>query len=181
MLMGETGVFIQNMDGSSIELTWIELNQLRKDILWVFDQNVGDLWNPFVPLDSMTLPYWVYTTLNSDSYSNPAELQFLREGAMIIILCVITEHIDVECADREVFKYYKPETIGHYIHRIEADSEQQEELIALIRSGLRMAADLDNNAYWDEYGYHHPERDAYFAKLGWVNDTFIVPYFRSRV
>lgn len=180
IFMGQTGLFIQNPDGTSIEITWIEFNQLKKDILWVFDENIGDLWNAYVPLDSFTLPYWEYTTLYSDGRSSPAELQFLREGALIIVLCVIAENIDPDSGNLSVFKNYKPATISHYMNRIEPDSEEQRELIGLILLGLKIAADADEKIYWEGYEFAHPDRDAFFEKLGWVNETFIVPYFKSK-
>lgn len=35
---------VQKADGTQREISWEELNQLKKDILWIFDENSGDFY-----------------------------------------------------------------------------------------------------------------------------------------
>lgn len=66
----------------------------RKDILWIFDENTGQLNASFVPDYSFSNNYWEYLTLDNDELLPQADMDFYKQGVSIIILCMTVEYID---------------------------------------------------------------------------------------
>ena len=93
--MQEATIYTNNLEGITRNIGWAELNQLKKDILWIFDENGNQLHAAFVPDHSFTLPYWEYISLNGDMWFTENERSFYISGTMIIILCMVIEFIDL--------------------------------------------------------------------------------------
>ena len=70
-------------------VNWSELHQLKKDILWIYDENTGGLKDSFIPHESFQARYWEYVTLQGDQYLPEPEVKFYHHGSLI---CII--HID---------------------------------------------------------------------------------------
>src|SRR5688500_5501388 len=96
-------IYMTTATGEKQEIEWDELNQLKKDILWVYDESVGDLHNPFIPDHSFSTKYWKYLKLDSDKFFVEKERKFYKEGVLIIILCMAIEYIDTTGGNQNVF------------------------------------------------------------------------------
>src|SRR5688572_31557180 len=140
--MKDTNIFIQRNDGSKRQIDWVELNLLKKDILWMFDENGKELQHAFVPEYSFTLPYWEYATINGDKYFYDEQKHFYRQGSLIVILCMIAEYIDIQGGNQMVFGDNKVERIVEYISRFEPLEESQNKLKQIVIMGLSIATSI---------------------------------------
>lgn len=179
--MQDTNIFIEKNDGIKRQIDWAELNQLKKDILWVFDENGSELHNAFVPDYSFTLPYWEYVTLNGDQYFYDGHKQFYREGALIIILCMIAEYVDIQGGSQSVFGNNKFEDIITYIERFEPANDKQRLLKGLVTLGLSIATSITKEDIVRNEDIDHPQLQNFYAKLPWVTTTFIQTYYKAKL
>lgn len=179
--MQETNIFIEKIDSSKRQIEWTELNQLKKDILWIFDENGNELHNAFVPSDSFILPYWEYAFIDGDKYFYDDQKNFYREGALIIILCMLAEYVDIQSGSQLVFGDNNLNGILDYIKQFRPANENQTSLKELTILGLSIAVmitkeDIAKNEYFE-----HPDLKKFLSTLSWVNDTFIQTYYKSKL
>lgn len=179
--MQDTDIFIEQVDGTKRQIDWHELNQLKKDILWVFDENGSELHNAFVPDYSFTLPYWEYITLTGDEYFYDEQKQFYREGTLIIILCMTAEYVDIIGGSQLVFGDNKAENILDYIRQYEPVNEKQSSLKELVILGLSIATSITKEDIARNEDFEHPQLRNFYAKLPWVSQTFIQTYYRLKL
>lgn len=178
--MQDTNIFVEKIDGTKRQINWIELNQLKKDVLWIFDQNGGELHNSFVPDYSFTLPYWEYVSINGDKYFYDADKDFYREGAHIIILCMLAEYVDIPGGSQLVFGDTDLKDILSHVRRFEPANENQNSLKELTILGLSIAVTITKEDLAKNEDYKHPEIDKFFSTLRWVDKTFIQAYYKSK-
>jgi len=72
-------IFIILPNGSKRGIDYLELNQLKKDILWIYDENLGQLNAGFAPSGSFNSNYWEYLTIDATRITlkiNKCILQF---------------------------------------------------------------------------------------------------------
>lgn len=179
--MQDTNIFVEKIDGTKRQINWIELNQLKKDVLWIFDENGGELHNSFVPDYSFTLPYWEYVSIKGDKYFYDADKNFYREGSLIIILCMITEYVDIPGGSQLVFGDNDLKVILNHISRFEPANEDQNSLKELTILGLSIAITITKDDIARNEDFEHPEIDKFFSKLPWVDKTFIKAYYKSKL
>jgi hypothetical protein len=173
----QSGYYIETIDGVQKEIAWVEINQLKKDILWYFNENCGDPYNTYVPGDSFLLPYWEYLTLSSTLEAQRSKaLQFLKEGALILLNGMICEYIPVFTGDKSIFGQTDFSTIEVYVSQFASTTKQQEDLKAITLLGLKVACETD---FSNNEENPHPQYQDYLAKMVWVDDYFIKGYFRS--
>jgi hypothetical protein len=178
--MQNTNIFVSKLNDIQRQIDWIELNQLKKDILWVFDENGGDLHNAYIPDYSFTLPYWEYVTLNGDKYFYDEQKNFYKEGALIIILCMVAEYVDIQGGSQLVFHDNKIEDILVYINRFEPVNEQQSFLRDIVILGLSIAVSITEEDIARNEDFEHPDLSRFYEKLPLVDKTFIQTYFKSK-
>ncbi len=179
--MQDTNIFIEKIDGTKRQIDWVELNQLKKDILWTFDENGSELHNAFIPAYSFTLPYWEYVTLTGDNYFQDAEKYFYIEGALIIILCMIAEYVDIVGGSQLVFGDNEIINILTYAKQFKPVNENQTALKNLVISGLSISASITNEDIARNQDFDHPDLNNFLSKLQWVDKAFIQPYYKSKL
>jgi hypothetical protein len=179
--MQDTNIFIQKVDGTTRQISWVELNQLKKDILWMFDENGNELPNAFVPDDSFTLPYWEYVTLEGGKYFSAKENQFYREGALIVVLCMILEYIDIQGGNQLIFGDNTIQDILKYITSFQPIDEKQKGLKELVISGLTIAASITKEDIARNENFQHAALNDFHAEMAWVSKNFILAYYNAKL
>lgn len=178
--MQDTSIFVEKIDGTKRQIDWTELNQLKKDILWIFDENGGDLINAFVPDYSFTLPYWEFVTINGDKFSFEKQKKFYREGTLIIILCMTIEYIDIQGGNQLFFSNHKIEDVFTYIRQFQPANESQNSLKEFLILGLSIAASITKEDIARNEDFEHPDLHHFLTTLYWVDKTFIHSYYKSK-
>jgi hypothetical protein len=173
--MQDTSIFVEGVDGTKRSIGWTELNQLKKDILWIFDENGAELHNAFVPVDSFILPYWEYVTLNGDQFFRNEEKRFYREGALVILLCMIAEYVDIQGGSQAVFGDNKIEDILIRINQFQPVNEKQNTLKEIVLLGLSIVAVITEEDIAKNEDLKHPHLDKFYTHLRWVSRTIIQP------
>ena len=179
--MQETNIFIEKNDGTKRQIDWIELNQLKKDILWIFDENGGELQHSFVPNYSFTLPYWEYASINGDKYFYDDEKNFYREGTLIIILCMLAEYVNIQGGSQLVFGDNDLKVILNYIRQFEPANENQNSLKERAILGLSIAITITKEDIARNEDFEHPELDKFLSSLLWADKKFIQLYYKSKL
>jgi hypothetical protein len=179
--MQNADIFIEKVDGTKRQIEWAELNQLKKDILWMFDENGSELHNAFVPDYSFTLPYWEYVTLNGGKFFSEEEKQFYKEGSLIIILCMVAEYVDIIGGSQLVFGNNKIDYILDYIKLFEPVNQKQSTLKDLLILGLSIAASITKEDLSRNEDFEHSHMDHFYSKLPWVSITFIQAYYKAKL
>ncbi len=126
--MKETNIYITQSDKTKREIDFEELNQLKKDILWIYDENIWEMNNAFAPSYSFKLKYWEYLTLNGDKWFYDQDKQFYKLGSLIILLCFCVEYNDIASGDQKVFKREEIPTIIEYVLNFKPSDESEEKL-----------------------------------------------------
>ncbi len=173
-------MFIRTIDNQKRIIDWTELNQLKKDILWIFDENTGQLNASFVPEHSFSNQYWKYLTLDNDEILSQSDINFYKEGVLIIILCMTVEYMDTTSGNQKVFGDTSIHLIDSYIEMFNALNQNQEKLKFLVRLGLTIAASMTQQDLLDTGEYNHKDLDTFYSQLNWVDTTFIKLYFNSK-
>lgn len=179
--MQDTNIFIEKLDETKRQIDWTELNQLKKDILWMFDENGGELHNSFVPAYSFTLPYWEYASIDGDEYFYADQKNFYREGALIILLCMLAEYLDIQGGSQLVFGDNSLTTIDSYVRQFEPSNENQKSLKELVILGFSIAVTITKEDIAKNEDFEHPELNRFLASLAWADRTFIQIYYKSKL
>jgi hypothetical protein len=179
--MHNTNIFIRKIDGSERSIDWTELNQLKKDILWVFDENGGELHNAFIPEYSFNLPYWEYLTIDGDRFFLEEQKQFFKEGALIIVLCMVAEIVDIQGGSQLLFGDTKMKDIIHLVERFNPINENQATLKEIVSIGLTIAASITKDQIAKNEDLEHPMLLKFYSMLPWVSKTFVQTYYKSKV
>ncbi|WP_299378963.1 hypothetical protein, partial [uncultured Kiloniella sp.] len=62
--MSDSSFYRLSLEGKKVELSYLELHSIRKDILLYFDQNVGEALDPYLPFDVFKQEYWKYLSID---------------------------------------------------------------------------------------------------------------------
>jgi hypothetical protein len=176
--MKEGYKYILTSDGQERQIDFVELNNLKKDILWIFDENTNDLPSAFVPRDSFRSKYWEYLSLEGDKWFYEKERRFYRTGVMIILIFMTLEFIDTESGDQKIFGETKVNEIINYVESFKPMKQDEDRLKLILLNLLSIAnsmtiSDLSNK------DFTYPGRDEVVTDLKWVDETFIKFYFRG--
>jgi hypothetical protein len=177
--MATTNIYIRPFNKEEREIEWAELNQLKKDILWIFDENTTQLNASFVPSESYQSCYWEYLTLDGDKWFYEEDRNFYKQGVLIIILCMTIEYIGTAGGNQKIFGQAKIENILRYIDTLETVNNNQEKLKELVRLGLTIANTMTEDDLLDSDDYDHPDLAKFYSHTGWVDTTFIKSYFKK--
>ncbi|RYZ24949.1 MAG: hypothetical protein EOO10_19525 [Chitinophagaceae bacterium] len=179
--MQDTNIFVNNKDSSKRQVGWTEFNQLKKDILWIFDENGAELHHAFVPADSFILPYWEYVTINGDQFFQDDEKCFYREGTLVVVLCMIAEYVDIQGGSQAVFGDNKIKDILTCINQFEPANEKQNLLKGIVLLGLSIAANITAEDIAKNEDFKHPDLDRFYMELQWVSKAIIQPYYKAKL
>ncbi|RDC62538.1 hypothetical protein [Adhaeribacter pallidiroseus] len=176
--MKEGYKFIIQPDGSEREIDWPELNHLKKDILWIFDENYGDLGNAFVPSYSFSQRYWEYLTLDGDKWFYEEDKAFYHRGLLIILLCCCSEYIDIPTGSQEVFPRQDLPIIAKYVEEYNSKSKEEILLKDKILLGLNIAQSIPEDDLKNKE-YVHPKVGEYHKDINEIGNPIIENYFKS--
>lgn len=176
-----SNITIKNLDGQERSIDWVELNQLKKDILWVFDENTSQLNASFIAEDSFKSSYWEYSTLDGDEWFSDEDKKFYRQGALIITLCMTVEYIDTASGNQQVFGATKINHIISHIENFKPINQNQFKLKSIALLGLNIADSMTENDLLNTDGYNHPDLKKFYSELDWVDSTFIKAYYKSKL
>lgn len=158
------------------EVEWTEQTQLVKDILWIFNLS-GPLSCSFVPRDSFKLKYWEYLSLRIDILSDINDIEFMREGCLIIINGIINEYIPIDTGVQELFLGVSWEKINESVLLFLPSNDNQKKLKEITLLGLKIAMETDLNKDTND----HPDINNYFKKTLWIDKTFIENYYLTKI
>ena len=173
-------MFIITLDNVKRAIDWTELNQLKKDILWIFDFNTNDLISAFVPELSFKSKYWEFLTLDAEEVLSSEDTIFYKQGVLIVVLCMTIEYIDTTAGNQQVFGETPVQIVSSYVEVFKSDNQNQEKLQRLVTLGLSIASAMTPQELLDTDGYSHKDLNFFYSQLNWVDDTFIKAYFNSK-
>lgn len=175
----EDKLYIATKEGSRREVGWAELTQLEKDILWVYDQHVGDVHNPFIPDNSYSLKYWEYLSLAGDILDERTQ-RFYRQGILIILLCMAIEYADTLSGNQRHFAGTEIQTIIDCVNRVDPMDPKEKKLRDCVGLALGIAKSMTEEDLNRVNSYIHPDLEILQTQLDWIDETFLRAYFRER-
>ena len=178
--MKEGYKFIKQPDGSEREVDWAELNQLKKDILWIFDENFGDIGNAFVPPYSFSLKYWEYLTLDGDKWFYEEERVFYHRGVLVVLLCLCSEYIDVAGGSQDVFNRKELPIVAKYVEEYLPRNQQEQLIRERILLGLSIAQSMTEDDVINNE-FVHEDNDKYYQDINNIGNAFILDYYKSKM
>lgn len=89
--MSDSSFYRLSLEGKKVELSYLELHSIRKDILLYFDQNVGEALDPYLPFDVFKQEYWKYLSINfDDHFGESVSYKDLIERGILALINGIT-------------------------------------------------------------------------------------------
>lgn len=178
--MNEGNIYIIQSDGTERNIEFEELNQLKKDILWIYDENIYQINCAFAPSDSFSLKYWEYLTINGDKWFSEDEKQFYKIGTLIILLCFCVEYNDIASGDQKVFKRKELPIITKYVENYIPNDAPEIRLKNKIQLGLQIANSLTDEQLLNT-DFVHDLTDEFYHNLKEIGDDFIIPYYEQKL
>ncbi len=176
--MKELPIFRITYDGKQKEINWVELNQLKKDILWIYDENTNDLFNVFIPKDSFQSKYWEYLSLNGDKFLHEDDKDFYMQGVLIIILCMTIDYTDTQSGNQNIFEGTEIGLIIKCVKGFEPRNKNQEKLKSIVISRLEIA-NLMTESDFNNKEFEHANLNDFVKELKWIDSEFIKSYYKS--
>lgn len=173
-------MYLIQSDGTEREIDFVELNQLKKDILWIYDENIWEINCAFAPSYSFKMKYWEYLTLNGDKWFYEKEKQFYKIGALIILLCFCVEYNDMAGGDQKVFDRKDLPIITKYVENFAPKNESEIRLKNKVLLGLKMANSLTDRQLLNTE-FVHDLADEFYNNLKEIGDDFIASYFEQKI
>jgi hypothetical protein len=178
--MKEGYKFIRRPDGTEREIDWEELNQLKKDILWIYDENFGDIINAFVPDYSFKSNYWEYLTLDGDKWFYEDEKAFYHSGSLIILLCCCSEYVDIAGGSQNVFKKDSLPVIKEYVEDYQPKNEIEKLIKEKVLLGLNISLSMTPENLIDNE-FVHERTSEYYEGLNELGNTVIKNYYEEKL
>lgn len=178
--MKEEKIFILKPDNSKQEIDWVELNQLKKDILWIYDENIGQINAGCAPSYSFKLKYWEYLTLDGDKWFYKEDKVFYKTGVLVILLCLCVEYNCIASGDQQVFNRSDLPTILKYVEDYEAKDESENRIKEKILIGLNIANSMTEEQLLDT-DFEHKDLPLFYHNINSIGDDFILSYYQSKL
>jgi|GEM_PF-3391420 len=176
--MRNTSIYIIQTNGIKREIDFAELNQLRKDILWLYDENFIQINCAFVPTYSFKLNYWEYLTLHS--LKSNEQLEFYRIGSLITILCQCVEYVDIAGGNQEVFKKEEICIIKNYVENFEPKDDPEINLKAKVLLGLKISESITDQQLLNSE-FEHELNGEFFKNINSIGIDFIGAYYDQKL
>lgn len=173
-------IFIVKPDNTKHEVDWMELNQLKKDILWIYDENLGQINAAFTPSYSFNLKYWEYLTIDGDKLFCKEDKDFYKMGVLVILLCLCVEYNDITSGDQQVFKRHELPIIIKYIKDFKAKDKYEKIIKEKILIGLNIAISLTKEQLVNS-GFEHKDLPKFIENINAIGDYFIISYYKSKI
>ena len=177
--MKEGHKYIIQNDGTKREIEFEELNQLKKDILWIYDENIWEINSAFAPSYSFKMKYWEYLTLNGDKWFYEDVQLFYKIGSLIILLCFCVEYNNIASGDQKVFKKYEIPTIIKYVENFEPKNKFETKLKNKVLLGLKIANSITDEQLLNT-DFVHDLTDKFYQDLKKIGDDFIASYYKKK-
>ncbi|MBW7912115.1 MAG: hypothetical protein H3C54_00055 [Taibaiella sp.] len=162
-------------------VTWEELNQLKKDILWIYDENYNQINAAFVPSYSFKLKYHEYLFLSRDRHFT--DYDFYIDGTLIILLAVCVEYLDVAGGDPKTLSDLGLQNVSDSIRQFTPVSDIQGRLKNRILLGLDIASTLTDSDLLDSdlnlYNKHNGV-PLFYDDINELADTVIKAYYVNK-
>lgn len=173
-------MYIIQSDGSKRTLEYEELNQLKKDILWIYDENIWEINCAFAPSYSFSMKYWEYLSLTDDKPTNEAEWDFYKIGSLIILLCFCVEYMDTLGGDQNVFNKEDFSIIKTYVHNFKPKDKPEENLQKKLLLGLEICASLTTSQLHNDE-FIHERSNEFYNGLQEMGIDFIASYYEMKL
>ncbi len=178
--MKEGYKFIKSPDGKEREIDWEELNQLKKDILWIYDENFGDIISVFAPDYSFKSNYWEYLTLDGDKWFYDEEKAFYHLGCLMVLLCCCSEYVDIASGSQDVFERDNLPVIKKYVKEYQPRNESEKLIKEKVLLGLSIASSMTpENLMNNEFV--HKRTSEYYKGLNELGNKIIKNYYEEKL
>ena len=176
---GVCEIWIDCLDGSKIDVSPIEIIELRKEVLYVLDQCGANLNEGYLLDTCFAQSYWHYTRVNGDKYFNEEERNFAIEGGLIVTIAMINQFILPDQENRNIFGETPLQEVENYVFEFKSDNKQQQELASIALSGIQLAMAMVDDEVSDVV--IEDMKAVYYEDLPWVGKNFIEPYYKRRL
>lgn len=171
-----------NIEYIELSRKFIELNQLKKDILWIYSFNTGELNCAFVADNSFDLKYWEYLSFDKKrNLIKDEEERFYLNGCLVILLCYLIEYLDTTGGNQKIFQETKLIEIIEILNHFESMNADQLRLKEILIDGYNLANSMTESELRNSDGFEHPEKEKLFGELKWIDRTFIKSYFKEMI
>jgi len=178
--MKKEKIFISKPDNTKHEIDWIELNQLKKDILWIYDENIGQVNAAFAPSYSFKLKYWEYLTIDGDKWFYKEDKDFYKTGVLVILLCLCVEYNDLASGEQHVFKRHELPIIIKYLKGFKTKGKYEKIIKEKILIGLNIAISLTEEQLVNS-DFEHKDLPKFLENINAIGDYFIISYYKSKI
>lgn len=175
----EANIHITLPNSKTRDIDWFELNQLKKDILWIYDENYGDIQNAFAPSYSFPNKYWEYLTLDGPKSFYESDRLFYESGVLIILLCFCIEYNSTESGDQNVFNRIEFDTITKYVSDYAPRNQGLLKLKNKVLLGLEIAKAIPDSELLNTE-YEIPRIDEFYDGLNIIGNKIIQDYYSTR-
>jgi hypothetical protein len=172
---------ITRLNGEKIEVDYEDIEPLRKEILYYFDQNMGDIVNAYVPTSDYKHKYWEFLNFEGTSYSYDDEESFFIEGCILILNGMICEYLDIEGGNQNVFLDIKLEKIIEYVRIFNPKSDDQQKMKVITLLGLDLAISITQEIIDMNISYDNLKLDDYFMGAKWIDQIVIQGYLFKKL
>lgn len=163
-------------------VNWGELNQLKKDILWVYDENYTQISAAFLQSEWFTLDYHEYLFLLKDEYFTDHD--FYIEGVLVILLAACIEYIDTNGGDPRTLKRLGIKRVQVAVQKFMPQTDNQMVLKERVLFGLEIADTLSENDLLTtdlDLDERHPGSTSFYENINALVDDIIKAYYKSKL
>lgn len=157
-----------------------ELIQLKKDILWTYDEHYHAMDNVMIPSDDFCLDYHKYLLLDKEDFYNDDDYNFYINGTLVILLGICIEYIDTLSGDSKTLKRIGINNVEDVINKFTPSQELQSLLKSKILLGLEIAAQIKEEDFLKDEEYYHEKSPSFFNNIYSITDTVIENYYDQK-
>ena len=168
--------WINTLDGNHKDVPWFELIQLRKDILWAFDENGPFMHSASLYDECFTLPYWEYACLSGDVHFDKRERNFYKEGGIILTIMQTVSYLHTRRYNPHPFGKTPLKEVQEYIEAFTPSNKRQKRLHEIASSGIAVAVFKEEKIY-GEVDIEYLTID-FLCNLFWVRQACIEKYYK---
>lgn len=166
-------------DNTARIIEYDEINQIKKDILWIYDQNFTQINAAYVDDQSFKLKYWQYLSI-SKTRNFDGDRKMILDGVLIILLCMCVEYIDTISGNQKVLDRTELPEITHYVQHFNAESHEQIKLKSNILLGLEIISSMTPSDLIN-HDYDHPNLQLFYSDLNGPANRIIKSYYLEKL
>ncbi|WP_291727603.1 hypothetical protein [Bernardetia sp.] len=175
-------IFATKLSGEQVELDYKHIEPLRKEILYYFDQNIGDIKNAYVPESDYTYNYWEYLNIEGTDLYKQDE-NFFIDGCLLITNAMVCEYINIPSGNQQVFKTTTLQEITDYVSAFKPKEDYQHEAKIITLTGLKIAKSISDklDILEDISETQNPRLLSFYEGAKWLDEKVIGGYLSERV